>query len=305
MSPLFSWRKAITVSGVAPTTRHVALTLSLHMNDVGGSCFPSQTTLAAETGLSRSTINEHLGKLLDAGLLMVGHRRRSSDGRQSSNEYAATIPAHLIEVMEGESRTGTTTKWMKPRVPEADTAPRGSGTPPDREADTKRASREGVIEDANTSPTPPEEGEQPELFAGADRGATTRAETKQRKATKASAVSGIFDPLWDRYPRSKGRSIGSKPAALRALTKALKQESSAEILARIDFYALARNAYYEIHQIPAPLMNASTFFNGKHEQWDHEWDREDLEYWPAPAGREWGTPRRRSVEEILASAGGG
>jgi len=246
--------------------------------------------LAALTGLSESACRRSMAKLIAAGCVEKQKFRTSQGDHTCSYRPSDPTVSASDEIVESrsdeivESRSDEIVESRSDEIVE-------STSTPDVE----------II----TSPTPPEEGEQPELFAGADRGATTRAETKQRKATKASAVSGIFDPLWDRYPRCKGRSIGSKPAALRALTKALKQESSAEILARIDFYALARSAYFEIHQVPAPLMNASTFFNGKHEQWDHEWDREDLEYWPPPAGREWGTPRRRSVEEILASAGGG
>ena len=60
---LFSWREAIiSTHGPGAITRHVLLTLSLHMDGNGDSCFPSVRTLAAETALSRRTICTHLKK---------------------------------------------------------------------------------------------------------------------------------------------------------------------------------------------------------------------------------------------------
>lgn len=62
LSPLFTWRSAVAsqFGPSKPTTRHVLLTLSLHMNERGGSCFPSTETLALETGLSQRSVEEHL-----------------------------------------------------------------------------------------------------------------------------------------------------------------------------------------------------------------------------------------------------
>ena len=48
LSALFTWRSAICESGLPPTARHVALTLSLHMNERGGSAFPGATLLATD-----------------------------------------------------------------------------------------------------------------------------------------------------------------------------------------------------------------------------------------------------------------
>lgn len=59
---LFKWRQAIISKDgpEKPTTRHILLTLSLHMDQDGNKCFPSISTLAAETGLSRRAICLHL-----------------------------------------------------------------------------------------------------------------------------------------------------------------------------------------------------------------------------------------------------
>ena len=62
LSALFSWRGAISSKHgpTSPTRRHVLLVLSLHMNEKGGSAFPSTRTLAEETGLSRRAVETHL-----------------------------------------------------------------------------------------------------------------------------------------------------------------------------------------------------------------------------------------------------
>lgn len=93
LSPLFTWRSAICDSDLAPTLRHVALTLSLHMNERGGSCFPTHDQLKDETGLGRSTVIKALGQLEKDGWLLRtpgGGRRRGGNGR--ATEYAATVP---------------------------------------------------------------------------------------------------------------------------------------------------------------------------------------------------------------------
>lgn len=93
LSPLFTWRSAICDSDLSPTQRHVALTLSLHMNERGGSCFPTHDQLKDETGLGRSTVITALKALEDAGWLNRqpgGGRRKGGNGQ--ATEYAATVP---------------------------------------------------------------------------------------------------------------------------------------------------------------------------------------------------------------------
>lgn len=88
LSPLFTWRSALTESGLPPTARHVGLTLSLHMSERGDSCFPSAPTLADETGLSRQTVLAMVKILEDAGYLEVSR----GVGRGNSNHYRAIVP---------------------------------------------------------------------------------------------------------------------------------------------------------------------------------------------------------------------
>lgn len=89
---IFSWRHAIVESDLPSTTRHVLLTLSLHMNDVGESCFPSIERIAKETGLSRMSVITHLHKARDAGWIKIGNHGFRGQ-RWRANEYFCNFPA--------------------------------------------------------------------------------------------------------------------------------------------------------------------------------------------------------------------
>lgn len=103
--PLYSWRAAICASDLAPVARHVALTLSLHMSEVGDSCFPSQQTLAHETGLCERAIRTHLRALENAGwLVMVRRGGRSGDGHTWSSSYEATIANRKLMPVDSQSQ---------------------------------------------------------------------------------------------------------------------------------------------------------------------------------------------------------
>lgn len=109
---LFEWRKLIA-SNHGPessSTRHVLLTLSLHMNLEGDSCFPSTALLATETAFSEHTVCKHLGIAEEAGWIEVYQRGRSGRGWRRHG-YRATIPAGLRQ-----------------EDPAADTEPEGRGT---------------------------------------------------------------------------------------------------------------------------------------------------------------------------------
>jgi hypothetical protein len=108
--PLFTWRSAIVDSALSPQRRLVALVLSLHMNELGGSCFPSYATLARETGLSRRTVIRSVQDLVSGGWLglELGNSERS-------NRYTAIWPGGGVTdalvvggVVSEKSRGGVT-----------------------------------------------------------------------------------------------------------------------------------------------------------------------------------------------------
>lgn len=91
LKPLFTWRSAIADSDLEPKSRHVALTISLHMNERGGSCFPSLETLAGETGLNKRQVSDGIKDLETSGYLKVTR----GGGRGKPNRYEAIIPMRI------------------------------------------------------------------------------------------------------------------------------------------------------------------------------------------------------------------
>ena len=92
---LFDWRWLIASDKgpASPTTRHVLLTLSVHMGVNGDRAHPSESCLAEETGLSERAVGIHLQKAVDAGWIT---RKPHWEGRGWARyDYQAVIPVHL------------------------------------------------------------------------------------------------------------------------------------------------------------------------------------------------------------------
>ena len=119
--PIFSWRHAILRSDLPPTTRHVLLTLSCHMNDAGESCFPSIATLVEETGLSNRSVIDHIRSAKEAGWLKVGLHGFGGQ-KWRSHEYACATPE------AGEAPSPGTEKGGEPASP----AQQKGGEPPSK-----------------------------------------------------------------------------------------------------------------------------------------------------------------------------
>lgn len=103
LAALFTWRSAVASEHGPdkPTTRHVLLTLGLHMNERGSSCFPSLTRLASETGLDRSTVTRHLREAADDGWIRRT-RTKKENGTWGRTEYVATVPKRVREEVGAE-----------------------------------------------------------------------------------------------------------------------------------------------------------------------------------------------------------
>ncbi|TGQ01419.1 MULTISPECIES: helix-turn-helix domain-containing protein [unclassified Mesorhizobium] len=90
-STSWSWRHAIISSGLEPTTRHVLLTISCFMNDLGGGCYPTTKQLEQATGLSERSVCTHIARAESAGWLTV--TKHGLAGRKWKNhEYEARWP---------------------------------------------------------------------------------------------------------------------------------------------------------------------------------------------------------------------
>ena len=101
MRPLFTWRSAIAspVGPKNPTTRHVLLTLSLHMNERGESCYPSTKVLAAESGLSERSVCTHLDQAERDGWIVKRVLGRSGQGWRR-HLYCPVVPPHALKDLQ-------------------------------------------------------------------------------------------------------------------------------------------------------------------------------------------------------------
>jgi hypothetical protein len=91
---VWSWRQSvIEAAQLSATTRHVLLTLSVYMNDVGDGCFPTIDTLSANTGLTCRSVITALNMAEIAGFIeKTQHGFAGSQWRR--NEYRARLPDH-------------------------------------------------------------------------------------------------------------------------------------------------------------------------------------------------------------------
>lgn len=96
LSPLFTWRGYVSSprGPESSTTRHVLLALSLYMGEKGDGAFPSTRTLAADTGLSRRTVEKHLREAESQG--WIGRDQHGFGGMGWKRyDYAASLPERL------------------------------------------------------------------------------------------------------------------------------------------------------------------------------------------------------------------
>ena len=139
LKPLFSWRSAIAESDLAPTTRHVALALSIYMNERGGSAHPGPALLAKDTGLHISTVKEKLAELEERGWLVCISRGGLKGERRIANEYEAAVPiAHgdPSSRVTGSSEPGDPSP--SPRRPVAHGDPNSPENSPENSGEQKR-----------------------------------------------------------------------------------------------------------------------------------------------------------------------
>lgn len=96
LSEFYTWRTAILRSEIPALTKFVLLVLSCHMNEVGGSCFPSVTTLSNETGMDRKTVIKHLRKAIELGWLKKATAGLAGK-KWRRNTYEARVPDKVVE----------------------------------------------------------------------------------------------------------------------------------------------------------------------------------------------------------------
>ena len=134
LAALFTWRSAISESDLPPTCRHVALALSLYMNERGGSAHPGATRLANDTGLHISTVRASLSRLSDDGWLALVARGGLRGSRRVANAYEARVPPTPLPLVvddpspEPTRRPDRADPSSSPRRPLAQDDPNSSRT---------------------------------------------------------------------------------------------------------------------------------------------------------------------------------
>ena len=101
MSKSWTWRHAIAKSELPATTKHVLLTISIHMDETGGGAYPTIDLLAQETSLSRRVVILHIRNAINAGWLRS--KVHGFAGQKWKNhEYEANWPEENQGEIEGE-----------------------------------------------------------------------------------------------------------------------------------------------------------------------------------------------------------
>ena len=93
LHPFFTWRSYIASEHgpQSSVTRHVLLTIALHMNEKGESCFPSVDLLVKETRLSKPSIIKHIKFAVEEGWLEKRVLGVNGQGWRK-HEYRPLIP---------------------------------------------------------------------------------------------------------------------------------------------------------------------------------------------------------------------
>lgn len=109
---VWSWRNAIQRAQLAPFTKLVLLNLSVYMNDLGESCYPTTSQQAADTGMSERSVCTHLQLATDAGFLAKSVHGFGGQGWKR-NEYSAVMPPGF-EIGKGTERGSARSAKNKP-----------------------------------------------------------------------------------------------------------------------------------------------------------------------------------------------
>lgn len=243
--PLFTWRSAVCESALKATTRHVLLTLSLHMNERGGSCFPSVDTLASETGLNRATVIRQLQVAEANGWLVVS----KSKGR-TSNRYVAAIPpieqpSRKTTVAENDGRTAR---------------PSHTATVAEDAANRRFDERQPSF---SVRPTVAQgDPSSSVVLQGGLQGVHQERPSVDPKPRltpcKPAAEAAKFEEFWLTYPRRVKR-----PVALKAYVAAMKSATEDRIIAGARAWA---DYWVAAGQDPKFIPHPSSWLNG------HMWD---------------------------------
>jgi hypothetical protein len=92
----FEWERAMRGEGIRPNLRLFLLVLATYMSADGSNCYPSYKSLAADLGMSRTSIWRLSNEAEECGWIRVhlkgGKRRPGEGGSGLTNRYEPLIP---------------------------------------------------------------------------------------------------------------------------------------------------------------------------------------------------------------------
>lgn len=198
LRPLFTWRSAVAseLGPRSPVTRHVLLTLALHMNEKGESCFPSIDTLTTESNLSRRSVVEHLGVAEKDGWLGKRAIRLSNGQGWRRVEYFAVMPPAIEATFHDKQRS----------APDA---------PSKRGALNAPALEGGAFDDKGSAPDSIKVVQQVHP-------------STSYNSSKNSSYSDEFDTAWQTLPKRAGND--PKSAAFKAWNARINQRVTVDAM---------------------------------------------------------------------------
>lgn len=128
-----SYQQAVAASGLKPTAKHVALTVSLHADwKTGENAHPGAPRLVKETGYVERTVRATLATLVDSGWLKLVARGGRAGGKREANTYSLVIPKHALRCTHaGESPMQEKTESLSSDAPHLPETPQPVTSPDD------------------------------------------------------------------------------------------------------------------------------------------------------------------------------
>lgn len=130
--------------------------ISKRVNAATNQCFPSNATLQADTGWSRSKVYEVRQQLVDLGIIQITERRKENDRSQSS---IITLNTEFISFfVTAKKHTENFTEEDTPPSATVDAPVRHSVPTPSATANTEHINQLNVLTIEQNNPLPPLEG---------------------------------------------------------------------------------------------------------------------------------------------------
>lgn len=230
LRPLFDWRSAVAspFGPGAPTTRHVLLTLSLHMSPRGDSCFPSIELLVEESGLSRRAIIEHLKLAESAGWIAKQERPEKNGQGWRRLEYFPMIP----EGIEAQVNS-----WSLERS--ARRAPRRGGAP---HAEGGARGAQKVVH--HVHPSKPVELTKENTVSEGGQAAPAERPEKGKNPKEPGAVAHAFGLYSDGMKAKYGAPYPPSAKANGQLAQVVKRIGAEATLAIVPWFLASTDPYY-------------------------------------------------------------